>query len=370
MRVLIAPDKFKGTLTAHAAAAAIARGWKQVRPQDELVRRPISDGGDGFGSVLAEWRRATRVRTVTVDAAGRRCVAPWWWEPASRTAIIESARVIGLALLPPGRFHPFQLDTRGLATVLRAATKRGARRCIVGIGGSATNDGGFGLASGLGWKFLDRHGKLIGRWTDLSQLARIEAPPERLWPEPIVVAVDVQNRLLGGRGCTRVFGPQKGLRANDVPKAEACLRRLAMAVHRTLGKDFAAKPGAGAAGGLGFALAAFAGAKLEPGFDLFVRETALEKELRRAELVVTGEGRMDRSTLMGKGVGELASRCGKLGVPCFALAGAVADRRTLARQFSFIGALMDLTSPAQAQTRATLWLEKLSAAAALKITQG
>jgi glycerate kinase len=368
MRVLIAPDKFKGTLTASEAAGAIAGGWRKVRPADELELLPISDGGDGFGEVLAGFRRAALVRTVCVDAAGRRCIVPWWWDSANRTAIIESARVIGLAMLPPGKFHPFALDTHGLAAVLRAAARRGAMRCVVGIGGSATNDGGFGLARGLGWSFFNRQGKEIKRWTGLAMLDRIVRPRGRCWPRDMIVAVDVRNRLLGTRGCTRIYGPQKGLRPGDFSRAEACLRRLALVARRTFGSDFAAKPGAGAAGGLGFGLAAFTGARLKPGFDLVAREAGLSVKLRRADLVVTGEGRLDGSSLMGKGVGEMATRCRKLDVPCVALGGAIANRGLVGRKFFVIGALTDLTSRTRAQADATLWLGRLAESIARKFS--
>lgn len=367
MRVLIAPDKFKGTLTAKAAAAAIARGWKQARPGDRLDLLPVSDGGDGFGSTLAELRDARPVKTTAVDASGRRCVVRWWWDATKRTAIIESARVIGLAMLPAGKFHPFELDTQGLALVLRAAANRGARRCVVGLGGSATNDGGFGLARGLGWKFFDGSENEIKRWTDLAKLARIEAPKGQNWPRQIIAAVDVHNSLLGARGCTRVYGPQKGLRPEEFAKCEAALRRLAAVVRGQLGEDFATKPGAGAAGGLGFGLATFAGASFEPGFDLIARVARLDKKVSRADVVITGEGRLDRSTLMGKGVGELAARCRRLGVPCIAFGGCVADRRALAGKFSFVGALTDLTTPVRAQKGAGQWLGRLASVAARRM---
>ena len=174
MRILIIPDKFKGTLTAEAAAEAIARGWRKARPQDALDLLPMSDGGDGFGEVISRLL-AAKVQTIkTVDAAHRPCLAKWWWEPKTKTAIVESATVIGLAMLPSKQFHPFDLDTFGMAAVLRAAAAKGARRCLIGIGGSATNDAGFGLARGLGWEFLDPDGlhindKGYALWKDIIQ---------------------------------------------------------------------------------------------------------------------------------------------------------------------------------------------------------
>jgi len=364
LRVLIAPDKFKGTLSAAAAARAIARGWKRTRPGDCLELFPISDGGDGFGEVLGRLLGARRRRTRTVNAAGEPCRAPWWWAARSQTAVVESAGVVGLAMLPRGRFHPFALDTRGLGRVLRAVAARGARDCILGIGGSATNDGGFGLARALGWRFLDRTGRELERWTDLERLARLVPPLGPRLFRSLMVAVDVRNPLLGARGATRVYGPQKGLRRGDYPRAERCLRRLALVGRRFCGRALAAQPGAGAAGGLGFGLALFLGARLAPGFELLAQRGALERRLRRTDLVITGEGAMDRSTLMGKGVGELAVRCQQRGIPCLALAGTVVRSAELARRFTAVHALTDVTSHAAAQTRAAFWLERLAQQAA------
>ena len=168
---------------------------------------------------------------------------------------------------------PIQLDTLGLGAVVRAAARKGATRCLMGIGGSATNDGGFGLARALGWEFLDRDGRMIERWTDWTAGThpRPAAPPV---VHPVLVATDVQNPLLGPRGATRVYGPQKGLRPQDFALAERCLGRLAQVVQRQFGRDFARVPGAGAAGGLGFGLLAFLGAELKPGFELFARQAA------------------------------------------------------------------------------------------------
>jgi glycerate 2-kinase len=360
LHVLIIPDKFKGTLTAAAAAEAIARGWRRARAGDSLDLLPMSDGGDGFGEVTGALLKARIQYVKTVDAAHCPRVARWWWEPRARTAIIESAAVIGLAMLPPKRFHPFQLDTLGLGAVVRAAVKSGARRCLMGIGGSATNDGGFGLARALGWEFLDRTGNLIEQWTGLCRLERISVPRRRRWFSSLVVATDVQNRLLGARGASRVYGPQKGLREQDFALAERCLGRLAQVVRRELGHDFAREPGAGAAGGLGFGLMAFLGAAMQPGFDLLARKAGLERRLGAADLVVTGEGAIDRSTLMGKGVGQVAQLCRLSRVPCIGLAGMVEIRPGAGTCFAQAHALTDLTSVAQAKARPAYWLERLA----------
>jgi glycerate 2-kinase len=234
-RVLIIPDKFKGTLTAHDAAEAIARGWRKARPHDLLELVPMSDGGDGFGEVTSSLLRAKRQTVRAVDAAHRTCRSTWWWAQAERTAVIESARMIGLAMLPAGRFHPFDLDTFGLAAGVRVAARKGSRRCVVGLGGSATCDGGFGLARGLGWEFLDANGRRIEQWTGLDKLRSVQAPPRVRWFEETIVAVDVRNTLLGPKGTTRVYGPQKGLRPQDFAHTERCLTRLAVVVRQQFG---------------------------------------------------------------------------------------------------------------------------------------
>ena len=360
LHVLIIPDKFKGTLTAAEAAEAIARGWRGERPGDSLDLLPMSDGGDGFGELTSALLKARIQYVKTVDAAHRPCVARWWWEPRRRIAIIESAAVIGLAMLPPKRFHPFQLDTLGLGAVVRTAMRKGARHCLIGIGGSATNDGGFGLARALGWEFLDRSGESIEQWTGLSRLERIRAPRRRRWFSSLVVATDVQNRLLGARGASRVYGPQKGLRLQDFAMAERCLGRLAHVVQQELGQDFAREPGAGAAGGLGFGLMAFLRAEMSPGFDLIARLASLERRLRGVDLVITGEGAIDRSTLMGKGVGQIGRRCRALKIPCIGLAGMTDISSGKGTCFTQVRALTELTSVAQAKARPAYWLERLA----------
>ncbi len=359
LNILIAPDKFKGTLTAHAAARAIAAGWSKARPDDALTLLPLSDGGDGFGEILGDLMQAKIQKISTVDAAHRPCRARWWWEPKTRTAVIESAEVIGLAMLPAGKFPPFELDTFGLGAVLQAAQAKGARRCLLGIGGSATNDGGFGLAGALGWKFLDAGGGLIQRWTDLHTLAAIQKPRRRRWFAELIVAVDVQNPLLGVRGATRVYGPQKGLQPAELATAEKNLQRLAR-VASWNGTRLHKHRGAGAAGGLGFGLLTFLGARMEPGFAVFARHAELEKQLRSADWVITGEGRLDASTLMGKGTGQLARRCRALKIPCLALAGTMADREKLQQRFADVQTLTDLTTLTGAQAKPVHWLTTLA----------
>ena len=365
MNVLIAPDKYKGTLTARAAAEAMARGWRQVRPADHLTLFPISDGGDGFGELVGASLGAGIETVTTVNAAHQPCSANWWWDPKSRTAIIEAAQANGLARLPAGKHHPFGLDTFGLGAVIAAAQAKGAQRCLIGIGGSATNDGGFGMARALGWTFLDEHGAKIERWTELHSLSRCQPPKTAGWPGEILVAVDVQNPLLGPTGCARVYGPQKGLREPDFDLAERCLGRLADVMESQSGGRVANEPGAGAAGGLGFGLCSFLGARLVPGFGLFAEHTGLKARLAEADLVITGEGSIDKSTLMGKGVGELALLCREAKKPCLGLGGAVNDRTAVAQLFTRTYAMSpDLTDRATAMANNAEWLARVASRAA------
>lgn len=372
MHVLICPDKFKGTLTAREAADAIAAGWREIRPADELEEVPISDGGDGFGELLARQVGAEPQAVPTVDAAHRRVRASWWWHAGDRLALVESARVIGLAMLPRGRYHPFDLDTFGLGAVLRDVARRRPDACWVGIGGSATNDAGFGLARALGWKFLDRAGDHLTRWTDLDRLDRIRPPRARLNLGQLTVAVDVRNRLLGRDGATRIYGPQKGIRPQDVSVAERCFRRLVRRVNDGLGLSFQPSrvAGSGAAGGLGFGLVAFAGARVKSGFELFARAVRLPDQIRRTDLVITGEGAIDLTTVrMGKGVGQVARLCAARGKPCIGLAGR-SEVGLAAGGFRDVQAIVPALAKAEdAMRRPAYWLTRLASCIARRFTE-
>jgi glycerate 2-kinase len=368
LRVLIVPDKFKGTLTAQEAAEAIARGWKASRSEDTIEILPMSDGGDGFGVVVSALLGAETRVTKTVDAAHRPILAEWWWEPKSKTAIVEAARINGLAQLPKGKYHPFELDTFGLGTVLREAMAAGAERCIMGIGGSATNDGGFGVARAMGWEFFNAQSAVIERWTDLHTLSQIKPPRRDKWFNEFLVAVDVNNPLLGPTGCTRVYGPQKGLKGeSDFEFAERCLGNAASLAQQELHIAAAAEPGTGAAGGLGFGLRTFLGARLVPGFELFAQLSQLTRRIENADMVITGEGAIDEQTLMGKGVGELGGLCRKLKKPCIALGGVVTDHDKARELFSGVLAMTSLTTAEEARAQAGKWLEEAARRAAVTV---
>ncbi len=379
LSILIAPEKFKGTLTATQAAQAIARGWKKARPNDHLTLLPISDGGDGFGPILAHLLKAERRVGTSNDPHGSFIEHDWWFCTTTKTAIIESAEIIGLAKLQQDLApNPMQVDTAGLGLTLTnlnpkvEKNQKTPKHAIVGVGGSATNDGGFGMARELGWHFLDGAGLEIEYWPDLVSLEKITEPnPKEQWVyclDSVTVAVDVQNPLLGPNGCSRVYGPQKGLREENIPEAEAALTQLAEIWESQTGEDAAGLPGAGAAGGLGFGLHCFMGAEIRSGFEIYAKAAGLNTLLKEADVVVTGEGAMDRQSIMGKGVGELAKLARTHSCRCLGLAGMLEDRSALTEKMENCRALTDLTSLAAAKKNASQWLEKLSHSTAQSFT--
>ena len=288
MRVLLAPDCFGGTLSAPEAAGALASGWRSVRPHDALVERPLSDGGPGFLDCLP----GTRVAVLVEDPLGRLVLASYLLDGA--TAYVESAEAAGLHLLAPEDRDPWRATTRGVGLLVAAARGAGATRVVVGLGGSATNDGGRG--------FLETAGDLAG----------VE----------LVAATDVTSPLLGEAGASRVFGPQKGASPGQVEELEGRMAAWADELEGRLGASVRDEPGAGAAGGLGFALLAL-GATRESGAAVVGRAVGLAEAVAGSDLVVTGEGRLDASSFRGKVVQHVAQVAAEAGVPCAAVAGEV-----------------------------------------------
>ena len=363
-KVLIAPDKFKGTLTALQAAEAIKKGWIGSRPADKFLILPVSDGGDGFGEVMSRLLNCRAVRVKSVNAAHEPCITKYWFNQEKSVAIAESARVIGLAMLPAGKYHPFELDTYGLGIVLKKIAEKRPSSVIIGLGGSATNDGGFGMALALGYKFVSRNGKEIQKWTELVNLKTILPPEKPLLFNEVIAAVDVKNYLLGAKGASRIYGPQKGLKPDEIPFAERNLKQLVAVFRRTFGRDPSKTPGSGAAGGLGYALMAFLNAKVESGFEIFSRFSNLEEKIRDADIVITGEGSFDRSSLMGKGVGEIAKLCAKYKKPCIVLAGKTAITPEIKKYFSAISGMAEACGEKMALEKPVESLEKIAAVVA------
>jgi glycerate 2-kinase len=307
MRVLLAPDKFRGTLTAPEAARALAAGWRRVRPHDELELVPMADGGEGTLEVLAGAApsRGRIVRVPVTGPLGDPLEAPLGLIDANggRLAVVESATASGLRLLSPNRRDPMRASSAGTGEMMTAALDRGADRVLVCLGGSATNDGGVGMARALGIRFLDAAGSELRRGgAALLELVRIDATERdrRVELAQIVGATDVDNPLTGPSGASAVYGPQKGATPDEVLLLDRALGHLAAVVHRDLGISPKDEPGAGAAGGLGFGLLAFGAARLRPGIDVVMEDLGLESRIARADLVITGEGSFDEQSLRGK----------------------------------------------------------------------
>ncbi len=321
--VLIACDKFKGTLTAAEACNAICEGIKSVWPDANCFCRPMADGGEGTARVICEACDGEWLTEEVTGPLADRVTGGWAWLEKTKTAVIEMSEASGLKLLDSARRNPWRATTAGTGELMQAGIRKGAQRLIVGIGGSATNDGGAGMAWAMGYRFLDADGKgFFPLPANLETLAKIVPPENSALPE-VIAACDVTNPLLGREGATAVYGPQKGVRMDRMPAFEAALQHLAGIVRRDLGMDMATAPGAGAAGGLGFGLMTFCRAIMQPGFDLVADVTGLEAAVRTADLVITGEGCIDAQTLHGKGPAGVADMARRLGKPVVAVGGIV-----------------------------------------------
>jgi glycerate kinase len=326
IKVIIAPQEFKGALSALAAAEAIERGVKAALPEAETVLVPVADGGDGTLDALVEGSGGRVFRSVVTGPLGQPLEARWGVMGDGQTAVIEMALACGLALVPHQRRNPNITTTRGTGEIIAEALDRGFSRIVVGLGGSATNDGGAGMASALGARLLDAEGQTLpDGGAALARLAKVDVSKlnPKLADTTIIGATDVTNPLCGPTGASAVYGPQKGATAEMVVELEAALKNYGRVLRRDLGKDVAERPGAGAAGGLGAGLMAFAAAELLPGIDMVCDVVNFDAHLQGADLVITGEGRADRSTIFNKAPVGVARRALAEGVPTLLLAGSL-----------------------------------------------
>jgi glycerate kinase len=319
MRVVVAPDSLKGTIGAGEAAAALAEGWRRERPGDDLVCLPLADGGEGTLQVLAAADTAARWHRAAVTGPGGGAVASCWLEFPDRTGYVELAQASGLPLMTA--LDPLGAQTTGTGELIAHALDAGMRRIVIGLGGSAATDGGTGALTALGARFRDAAGQDLApgggalRRLASADLAGLRSPP----PGGVTCLTDVRAPLLGPRGAAAVFGPQKGAGTAQIAMLEAGLARLA----DVLGGDPDA-PGAGAAGGTGYGFAAAWGADIAPGAAALCRVVGLDRELRHADLVVTAEGRYDRTSGDGKITGAVLAAAARAGVRSALVAGAIA----------------------------------------------
>ena len=328
LRVLLAPDSFKGSLTSVEVARALADGWSRARPGDELILAPLADGGEGTLAAMAESGGWEWQECPAHDPLGRPLTARWLRSTDGERGAVELAEASGLSRLPQGEPRsPLSATTEGTGEILRAVLDEGVRHVVMGVGGSATTDGGAGLLRALGvWYRGGSPEPLPGPIPDLAtvDLAGIDT---RLWELELRVACDVTNPLLGEQGAAAVYAPQKGAWPEDVANLEAWLTHYADLLEAAAGVRAREKPGAGAAGGTSFGLLCLAprlrSFELIPGVELVMQETGFDPRLARADLVVTGEGQVDAQTAFGKTALGVARRAAAAGVPCLAVGGGV-----------------------------------------------
>ena len=328
MRVLIAPDSFKGSLSALAVAEAMERGVKEVFPEAEVLKVPIADGGEGTVEALVAATSGSLRRQWVQGPLQEPVEAFWGILGDGRTAVIEMAAASGLPLVPRDRRDPRLTTTHGTGELIKAALDAGMTRLIIGIGGSATNDGGTGMARALGVRFLDGEGlELPPGGGALARLDRVDLSglDPRIQAADLLVACDVDNPLTGPRGASAIYGPQKGATPAMVQELDAALARFAGIASEATGRDIATLPGAGAAGGLGAGLLFFTPARLQPGVRIVLEATGFMELVQTAALVITGEGRTDAQTAMGKAPVGVAALAKTWGVPVLCLSGGLAE---------------------------------------------
>lgn len=328
MKIVIAPDSFKESLSALEAANAIERGFKMIFPHAQYKKMPIADGGEGTVQSLADATDGRIIECTVTGPLGEPVQSFFGLMGDGKTAVIEMAAASGLHLVPPEKRNPLLTSTRGTGELITAAVDTGVQHIIIGIGGSATNDAGAGMIQALGGKLYDKTGREIGpgggALAELSAIDMSNLDP-RIRDVHIEVACDVDNPLTGPRGASAIFGPQKGATPEMVQLLDRNLGHFADIVEHALGKPFRDIEGAGAAGGIGGSLLAFLNADLKRGIDIVLDAVNFEEEVKGADLVITGEGRIDSQTIYGKTPIGVAKAAKKHGIPVIGLAGSLSD---------------------------------------------
>jgi glycerate kinase len=369
MRILVAPDKFKGSLAAIDAARAIARGVLKVWPAADVRILPIADGGEGTSDAICAALGGEWIEVRAHDPLGELIGARYAWFEKTKTAVIEMSAASGLWRVPAEKRNPLRASTRGTGEMIADAIARGAQQIIVGIGGSATNDGGAGMASALGFRFLTSDGEQAEAIPEnFLSLVSIRQPENLALPE-IIAACDVRNPLLGERGASRAYGPQKGADDATVATLEQALENLADVCAKDLDCDFRDTPGAGAAGGLGFGLLTFCKAKIRSGFDVVAEVLDLETAIAASDLVFTAEGRLDTQTLEGKGPAGVAALARKHGKPVIAFGGSVATDAPLHEIFDGVFPIVNEPMPLERALREAAPLLEQAAESAARLLQ-
>lgn len=330
-KIVLAIDSFKGSLTSTEAETAALEGIRRVYPQAETICIPIADGGEGMLEALSSLRMQ-EVRLRVQGPLDEKVEARYLISSDGQTAYIEMASASGLPLVPENQRNPLLTTTRGTGQLIRDALDRGCNHLVIGLGGSATNDGGMGMLSALGIRFLNNQSQeLKGRGCDMEKANRIDTSLAHPAMKAVrcTAACDVRNPFYGPEGAAYIFSPQKGATPDEVQLLDKGLRHLAELYRQTTGHDIATLPGAGAAGGLGGALAAFLNAELRPGISLLLEANGFQDKIKGADLIITGEGRADRQTTMGKVPAGILNESRQTGIPVVLIAGQVTDEEIL-----------------------------------------
>ncbi len=329
MKVVVAVDSFKGSMTSMEAGRAVEKGIKMAKPDAEVVIKPLADGGEGTTDALIEGLGGEKIEVVVTGPYEQEVSAYYGYLKETKTAVIEMAAAAGITLSKEK--DPMKATTYGVGEMIKDALERGCTEFIIGIGGSATNDGGVGMLRALGFEFLDKNGEDVGNGGQaLDKIVTIKTDNKNplLENAHFNVACDVTNPLCGENGATYVFGPQKGVTEEQKEALDTAMKHYADVTEKTLHCDCVNIEGTGAAGGMGFAFLAYLNAKLTPGIDMILNAVELEKELKDADIVVTGEGRLDFQTAMGKAPVGVAKRAKKYGAKVVAFAGSVTKEAT------------------------------------------
>lgn len=346
-KVVVAMDSFKGCLSSAAAGKAAEEGIKQVCPDCEVIRFPIADGGEGMLDVLVEANGGTYQKMIAHDPLMRPIETRYGVSGDQRMAFIEMAAVNGLPLLSETERNPMLTTTYGTGELILHAIEHGYREFMIGIGGSATNDAGLGMLQALGFRFFNQSGEILGKGGEiLDQVTSIDISTAHpaLKDARFTIACDVRNPFCGPEGAAHVFARQKGADDAMIEKLDAGMKSFSRLLHSTIGRDITEIPGAGAAGGLGGAFLAFLNAELKPGIELLLRTLKFSEKIKDADLIITGEGRVDRQSVMGKvpfGILEAAKR---QGIPVIVVAGSIEDTEIL-NQAGFRGIFSIVPSP-------------------------
>ncbi len=359
MKIIVAPDKFKGSLSSFEVCEAISRGIKKTLNNAVVSNFPMADGGDGFASVLKHYLDTTTIHCDTVDPLGRKITASYQWNETKKAAVIEMAVASGLVLLSKEERNPLLTSSLGTGLLIRHAIDNGARTIILGLGGSATNDGGTGILSALGFQFANEKGERLAASGKNLQMIRNIIPPPAVPGIEFDLACDVNNVLYGPAGAAYVYAPQKGANKDDVVMLDQGLQNFSDVIIRQIGKDISKIPGSGAAGGIAAGLLPFFAVNIKNGIDLVVGASKIEEYLSNADMVITGEGKIDSQSSAGKVVGRIASLAKKHRLNCIAFCGSMELNESEELGLKKIVALVDkFTTEEQAMKNAASLLEE------------